>query len=49
LGAPQTVSKVTDVQVYDATGNSNAAAYDVFYVNNDNADSKSYNYKITIA
>lgn len=49
LGAPQTVKKVTDVSVYDATGNSNAAAYDVFYVSNDNADSKAYNYKITIA
>lgn len=49
LGAPQTVKKVTDVSVYDATGNSNAAAYDVFYVSNDNADSKAYNYRITIA
>ena len=49
LGAPQTVSKVTDVMVNDATGTGNAAAYDVFYVSNDNADSKAYNYKITIA
>lgn len=49
LGAPQTVKKVTDVSVFDATENSNAAAYDVFYVDNDNADSKAYNYKITIA
>lgn len=49
LGAPQTVLKKTDVMVNDATGTGNPAAYDVFYVSNDNADSKAYNYKITIA
>ena len=49
LGAPQTVKKVTDVQVCDATGVTNAIDYDVFYVSNDNPDSKTYTYKITVA
>lgn len=48
LGAPQTVKKVTDIMVEGYDGYT-AAAYDVFYVDNDNADSKAYNYKITIA
>ena len=48
LGAPQTVKKVTDIMVEGYDGYE-AAAYDIFYVDNDNADSKAYNYKITIA
>ena len=48
LGAPQTVKKVTDIMVEGYDGYT-AAAYDIFYVDNDNADSKAYNYKITIA
>lgn len=47
-GAPQTVSKVTDIMVEGANSYT-AVAYDVFYVDNDNADGGTNNYKITFA
>lgn len=47
LGAAQTVKKVTGVQVEGYNGYE-AADYDVYYVSNDNADSKAYNYSIVV-
>lgn len=46
-GAPQTVTKVTDIQVEGADGFT-AAAYDVFYVSNAGAESGSTKYNITV-
>lgn len=46
-GAPQTVTKVTDIQVEGANGFA-AAAYDVFYVSNAGAESGSTKYNITV-
>lgn len=48
LGAPQTVTKKTGVMVNGYNGYE-AIAYDVWYVSNDNADSKAYNYKIVVS
>lgn len=46
-GAPQTVTKVTDIMVEGANGFT-AAAYDVFYVSNAGAESGSTKYNITV-
>ena len=46
-GAPQTVTKVTDIMVEGANGY-NAIAYDVWYVNNAAADSGAGSYKIVV-
>lgn len=46
-GAPQTVTKITDVMVEGYNGYE-AAAYDVWYVNNDNADSGAGSYKVVV-
>lgn len=46
-GAPQTVTKVTDIMVEGANGFT-AAAYDVFYVSNAGAESGSVKYNITV-
>lgn len=46
-GAPQTVTKITDVMV-EGYNRYAAAAYDVWYVNNDNADSGAGSYKVVI-
>lgn len=47
-GAPQTVTKITDVMVEGYNGYE-AAAYDVWYVNNDNPDAGAGSYKVVIA
>ena len=47
-GAPQTVTKITDVMVKGFNGYA-AVAYDVWYVSNDNADSGEATYTVTIA
>lgn len=47
-GAPQTVTKITDVMVKGFNGYA-AVAYDVWYVSNDNADSGAATYTVTIA
>jgi hypothetical protein len=47
-GAPQTVSKVTDVMVEGANGFT-AIAYDVFYVDNAGAESGSTTFDVTIS
>ena len=46
-GAPQTVTKVTDIMVEGANGFA-AVAYDVFYVSNAGAESGSTKYNITV-
>lgn len=46
-GAPQTVTKVTDIMVEGANGY-NAIAYDVWYVSNAAADSGAGSYKIVV-
>ena len=46
-GAPQTVTKVTDIMVEGANG-FDAVAYDVFYVSNAGAESGSTKYNITV-
>lgn len=46
-GAPQTVTKVTDIMVEGANGFT-ATAYDVFYVSNAGAESGSVKYNITV-
>lgn len=47
-GAPQTVTKITDVMVEGANGYT-AAAYDVWYVSNASAESGSTKFNITIS
>lgn len=47
-GAPQTVTKITDIMV-EGYNKYEATAYDVWYVNNDNADSGAGSYKVVIA
>lgn len=47
-GAPQTVTKITDVMVEGANGYT-AAAYDVWYVSNASAESGSTRFNITIS
>lgn len=47
-GAPQSIKKITDVMVEGYNGYT-ATAYDVWYVNNDNADSGTSKYNVTIA
>ena len=46
-GAPQTVTKVTDIMVEGANGY-DAIAYDVWYVSNAAADSGAGSYKIVV-
>ena len=46
-GAPQTVTKITDISVEGANGYT-SAAYDVWYVDNSAADGGSNTYKITV-
>ena len=47
-GAPQTVTKITDVEV-EGANNFTAAAYDVFYVDNAGAESGETKFKVVIA
>ena len=47
-GAPQTVTKITDVSVEGANGFT-ATAYDVWYIDNAGAESGETTFKVTIA
>lgn len=47
-GAPQTVTKITDIMV-EGYNKYEAVAYDVWYVNNDNPDSGDGSYNVVIA